>query len=239
MTLDKKEYDKEYYQRPEVKERMKEYYQRPEAKERAKEYYQRPEVKEHRKEYRKRPEVKKRAKEYNQRPEVKERAKEYQKRPEVKERRKEYNQRPEVKEHTRELERKKRSAPEFKAKMKKRIHTFERPYFNRVLGQIKNRAKKKFPDKLFNITIDYLEEIFPHKDLRCPVLNLQLKINPNGLGSSPYSPSLDRINNDKGYEKGNVIWVCNKANMIKGYSTPDEIIKVGKFYKELEKNVEV
>jgi hypothetical protein len=54
-----KEYQKEYYQRPEVKERMKEYkkeyYQRPEVKERVKEYrkeyYQRPEVKEYQKEY--------------------------------------------------------------------------------------------------------------------------------------------------------------------------------------------
>ena len=195
--------------------------------------------KEYMKEYNQRPEVKERRKEYNQRPEVKERAKEYKKRTEVKERKKEYNQRPEVKEHRREFERKKRSTPEFKEKMKERMHAFERPYFNRALNQMKNRAKKKFPDKLFNLTIDYLEEIFPHKDLRCPVLNLQLKINPKGSGSSPYSPSLDRINNDKGYEKGNVIWVCNKANMIKGYSTPDEIIKVGKFYKELEKNVEV
>ena len=162
------------------------------------------------------------AKEYEQRPEVKERRKKYYQRPEVKKLKKEYIQRPEVKERVR-----------------KRYDNFERPYFSHSLNDAKRRAKKKFPDKLFNITIDYLKEIFPHEDRRCPVLNLQLKINPKGLGSSPHSPSLDRINNDKGYEKGNVIWVCNKANMIKNYSTPDEIIKVGKFYKELEKNVKV
>ena len=152
---------------------------------------------------------------------------------------KEYYQRPEVKEHTREYDRKKRSTPEFKEKMKKRMHAFEKPYFNRALSQMKSRAKKKFPDKLFNITIDYLKEIFPHEDRRCPVLNLQFKRNPTGRGGIPNSPTLDRIDNDKGYEKGNVIWVCNKANMIKNYSTPDEIIKVAKFYKELEKNVKV
>ena len=146
---------------------------------------------------------------------------------------KEYNSRLKVKERKRERERKKRNTAEFKEKMKKRMHAFEKPYFNRALSQMKRRAKKKFPDKLFNVTIDYLEEIFPHKDLRCPVLNFRLKINPNGRGSSPYSPSLDRINNDKGYEIGNVIWVCNKVNMIKNFSTPDEIIKVGKFYKKL------
>jgi hypothetical protein len=58
-TADKKYYYPEY---------QKEYYQRPEVKERKKEYYQRPEVKEYRKEY---------MKEYNQKPEVKERQKEY------------------------------------------------------------------------------------------------------------------------------------------------------------------
>ena len=146
---------------------------------------------------------------------------------------KECNSRLKVKERKRERERKNRSTPEFKEKMKKRMHAFERPYFNRALSQMKRRAKKKFPDKLFNVTIDYLEEIFPHKDLRCPVLNFRLKINPNGRGSSPYSPSLDRINNDKGYEIGNVIWVCMKVNQIKTTATPDEIIKVGEFYKKL------
>ena len=37
-VFDKKEYQKEYAQRPEVKERKKEYAQRPEIKERAQEY---------------------------------------------------------------------------------------------------------------------------------------------------------------------------------------------------------
>jgi len=29
------------------------------------------------------------------------------------------------------------------------------------------------------------------------------------------------------------MWVCQKVNQIKNYSTPDEIIKVGEFYKKL------
>jgi hypothetical protein len=68
---ERKEYNKQYYQRPDVKakhnEKMKEYYQRPEVKasrkEWAKEYYQRPHVKakidEKMKEYSQRPEVRK------------------------------------------------------------------------------------------------------------------------------------------------------------------------------------
>jgi hypothetical protein len=48
--------------------------------------------------------------------------------------------------------------------------------------------------------------------------------------------------NDKGYEIGNVIWVCQKVNNIKTNATPDEIIKVGEFYKKLleekDRNIE-
>jgi len=91
-------YLKEYYQRPEYKEKRKEHYQRPEYKEKHKEHYQRPEIKAYLKEYYQRPEYKEKRKEYAQRPEVKERVKKYEQKPEVKERVKKYQQKPENKE---------------------------------------------------------------------------------------------------------------------------------------------
>ena len=55
MTFDKKQYMKQYYQRPEVKQYMKQYMkqynQRPEVKQYKKQYYQRPEVKQYKKQY--------------------------------------------------------------------------------------------------------------------------------------------------------------------------------------------
>jgi hypothetical protein len=190
------------------KERRKEY---------MKEYSKRPEVKERRIEYYNRPEIKQRKKEYNQLPEVKERNREYSKRPEVKERHKEYNKRPEVKERNKEQK-------------KRRYHNFEKSFFTNNLKNQKKRATKKFPDRIFNITVEYLQEIFP-KNKKCPVFNIELKV--NSYGPAHHSPSLDRIDNDKGYEIGNVIWVCQKVNQIKTTATPDEIIKVGEFYKKL------
>ena len=52
------------------------------------------------------------------------------------------------------------------------------------------------------------------------------------------SPSIDKIIPEKGYVPGNVIIVSMKANMIKSFATPDEIIKVGKFYKNLLEEME-
>ena len=63
------------------------------------------------------------------------------------------------------------------------------------------------------------------------MLKTEFKVNHKYASSN--SPSLDRIDNNKGYEIGNVIWVSHKVNNIKSSATPDEIIKVGKFYKKL------
>ena len=109
-------------------------------------------------------------------------------------------------------------------------------FFKKRLAILKNRNKYKYK-KEFNITWQDLKEIFP-KDNRCPIFKT-----PFVTGKEKYPrklwPSVDRIDNNKGYTKGNIIWVSNGANSMKGEFTADEIIKVGKFYKELEKNVKV
>lgn len=62
----------------------------------------------------------------------------------------------------------------------------------------------------------------------CPILGLPLD-EYNG-------PSVDRIIPKLGYVKGNVIVICDLANRIKSNATPDEILAVGNFYKELLSN---
>ena len=47
------------------------------------------------------------------------------------------------------------------------------------------------------------------------------------------SPSIDRIIPTLGYVRGNVIVVSLKANRIKNDATPDELMEVARFYKEL------
>ncbi len=88
-----------------------------------------------------------------------------------------------------------------------------------------NRRKKDYP-KNFKVNKNYLLKIFP-KNFICPVL----KIKMSWGGNIQTSPSLDRINNKKGYTKDNVCWISYRANSIKCDASYDQIIKVGKWLK--------
>jgi hypothetical protein len=59
----------------------------------------------------------------------------------------------------------------------------------------------------------------------CPLLGIPIV---TGVGKQgPNSPSLDRIDNTKGYVSGNVWVISQKANRIKSDATADEIILLG------------
>lgn len=81
----KKEVDKAYCLREDIKERRREKEQTPEFKEWRRKNQQQPHIVERKKEYNQRPEVIEKQKEYRQRPDVIERISEYNKRPEVRE----------------------------------------------------------------------------------------------------------------------------------------------------------
>ena len=57
----------------------------------------------------------------------------------------------------------------------------------------------------------------------CPVLGIPIekRFNADGKkGAYPNSPSLDRIDNLKGYEKGNIQVISSKANSMKNSASP-------------------
>lgn len=65
----------------------------------------------------------------------------------------------------------------------------------------------------------------------CPVLGIELVM---GTGvSHDASPTLDKIVPDKGYTKGNVVVVSNRANRIKSDATVDELRRLASFYQQL------
>ena len=98
-----------------------------------------------------------------------------------------------------------------------------RQYKVTMLRKAKNRAKRR--NIYFDITLD---DIVVGREF--PILGIPFEV---GSDNWQNSPSLDRIDNKRGYEKGNVIVVSMMANSIKNQATPSQIKKVGDFYEKL------
>lgn len=111
-----------------------------------------------------------------------------------------------------EATKKRRSTPEGWAKS--RIH------------YIKHRAKKKGLD--FDLT---WKDIVPEKT--CPVFHIPFDFNSFGKpGATPYAPSVDRKDNTKGYIKGNVFVISNRANLLKKDATSLEMAQLLKYMED-------
>ena len=93
-----------------------------------------------------------------------------------------------------------------------------------MLARIKSRAAH------YGLPFDLTRNDIP-LITHCPIFGFELKVGDGIV--SPQSPSLDRIDPNLGYVKGNVIVISNKANLIKSSAPPDEILKVGEFFKNL------
>lgn len=73
------------------------------------------------------------------------------------------------------------------------------------------------------IKVDFnLEESDIYIPEVCPILGLSIKRGENKKPEE-YSPSVDRIDPSKGYTKGNVQVISNKANAMKNNATPEEL----------------
>ena len=82
------------------------------------------------------------------------------------------------------------------------------------------RAKQRAEKHGYDFDIDEEDIIIPEK---CPLLEVPLILGDKG--NYEYTPSLDRIDNSKGYIKGNIQVISSKANTMKNSATPEELIK--------------
>ena len=93
-----------------------------------------------------------------------------------------------------------------------------------MLARIKARAKAK--GLAFNLTT---EDILIPK--RCPILGIPLVVGDGTANDN--SPELDRINNRKGYVRGNVHVISRRANRIKNDATIAELEKIASYLRAL------
>lgn len=91
----------------------------------------------------------------------------------------------------------------------------ENRYEHTVLAQAKSRAKRLS----LEFDLDVNDIVVPKI---CPVLNIPIKKN-SVSGWHDDSPSLDRIDNNKGYVKDNIRVISNRANRLKCDATLKEL----------------
>jgi hypothetical protein len=99
-----------------------------------------------------------------------------------------------------------------------------------LLGQARYRAKKKGIE--FNLELS--DVVIPKV---CPVLKIPLSAGSSSGGPRGCSPSLDRIDNTKGYIKGNVQVMSHKANTMKHCADNNELILFANWIKKTYRKV--
>lgn len=92
-----------------------------------------------------------------------------------------------------------------------------------LLSNATQRAKRAG----YEFSLKREDIIIPEK---CPALGIELK--REGRETWFSAPSIDRIDNTKGYTKENIVIVSRRANLLKKDATIEEMIKISEFYKK-------
>lgn len=94
--------------------------------------------------------------------------------------------------------------------------------YNYLFTNIKKRAKVK--NLSFNLTRKFLKELMQLQNNRCAVTNIPIEvIKQTELGTLSSTASLDRIDNTKGYIKGNVRYTCLGINYMRNRRSNEEL----------------
>lgn len=93
-----------------------------------------------------------------------------------------------------------------------------------------NKAKGRCKLSGLEFSISKEDIIIPEY---CPLLNIKL----DSWGHKDYCPSLDRIDNTKGYTKDNIWVISFKANRMKNTATKEELLQFAESILNLYKDI--
>lgn len=93
--------------------------------------------------------------------------------------------------------------------------------YDRIRGYIIRNSKYMAKRRGIHFDLKYTDFEAPEY---CPILNIKLKYLTEGNANDPAHASLDRIDNSKGYIKGNVIVISRLANAMKNAATFDQLL---------------
>lgn len=98
--------------------------------------------------------------------------------------------------------------------------------------------KAKTRDINSDLTLEYLKEVWDSQNGKCVYSGLKLKEWNYKGGNDMYTASLDRIDSNKGYVKGNVQFVSMNINFLKHTLTNEDMIfickEIANFWNNLQ-----
>jgi len=118
-----------------------------------------------------------------------------------------------------------RNLPKYRAIQRKSNQKTRYEFYERTLWIYAKRsaARKNLP---FDIEISDIK--IPET---CPVLGIPIDKPKEGLGRGGNKPSIDRVDNSKGYIKGNVVVVSWRANRLKCDASIEELEAIVAYMK--------
>ena len=90
------------------------------------------------------------------------------------------------------------------------------------------RAKQRCKASGRRFAIEVSDVVIPDY---CPILGIAINVNSGKSGAYANSPSLDRIDNSRGYEPDNIQVISQKANAMKHCATNSELHKFADWIK--------
>jgi uncharacterized CHY-type Zn-finger protein len=113
------------------------------------------------------------------------------------------------------------------------------PWFYRKVSLMLCNARRRASESGLEFNLTREDIVIPE---RCPIFGTRFedacKKKQRQYGndvSRSYAPSIDRIENEKGYVKDNIVVISCRANSIKMDASVDELKRIAKFYSMLER----
>lgn len=101
--------------------------------------------------------------------------------------------------------------------------------FDQVFRRKRSHCKNK--GKIFQITKDYLKNLWNEQSGKCAVLGIDIDL--YAANFADHKATLDQVIPNQGYTIGNVAWVSWLANRIKSDCTdPEVFLKVAEYVRE-------
>jgi hypothetical protein len=111
-----------------------------------------------------------------------------------------------------------------KEKCNKRARDFrgtERGAIYTSFSAAKSRARKE--NLPFDIDLEYTRELWDEQEGKCALTGKPFVIKGGWL-----APSLDKIDPEKGYIRGNIQWLTQRLNLLKSNMTNEELLTICK-----------